>query len=424
MKIYEIRDPVYGFISFNEWEREIINHPAFQRSRRIRQLAFTDLIYPGATHTRFEHSIGVMHLATKMFDAIVQKDKNKRILKDYIGYNEAGFAKDRQLVRLGGLLHDVGHAPFSHASEEILPLNAEKEKPYKHEDYTVAIIRGPLKEVIEDHKFNRTNYNISAEEVAALIEGNVSILGPRSFWKILISSQLDADRSDYLLRDSLHIGVKYGLYDIDRLLVTLTLGVQPKEESEEVVLGISEGGWHVAESLIIARYQMFTQVYYHKTRRAYDYMLKEALKETIKCYPQPTEIGEFLKYDDYSMWNLMKEKNSEWFQRILKRDHIRMIAETKEKPLREEIGYIEQIKGRLEEKAIWFWEDTPEEVKSWYKIKEGEEIEIIEDNGKVSPLSIYSTIVNSLQRQFAKSRIYVKHEEKKKAKKIINMNRG
>jgi len=214
------------------------------------------------------------------------------------------------------------------------------------------------------------------------------------------------------------------LYDIDRLLVTLTLGVQPKEESEEVVLGISEGGWHVAESLIIARYQMFTQVYYHKTRRAYDYMLKEALKETIKCYPQPTEIGEFLKYDDYSMWNLMKEKNSEWFQRILKRDHIRMIAETKEKPLREEIGYIEQIKGRLEEKAIWFWEDTPEEVKSWYKIKEGEEIEIIEDNGKVSPLSIYSTIVNSLQRQFAKSRIYVKHEEKKKAKKIINMNRG
>jgi len=145
MKIYEIRDPVYGFISFNEWEREIINHPAFQRSRRIRQLAFTDLIYPGATHTRFEHSIGVMHLATKMFDAIVQKDKNKRILKDYIGYNEAGFAKDRQLVRLGGLLHDVGHAPFSHASEEILPLNAEKEKPYKHEDYTVAIIRGPLK---------------------------------------------------------------------------------------------------------------------------------------------------------------------------------------------------------------------------------------------------------------------------------------
>ncbi len=413
MKWFEIRDPVYGFIKFNEWEKEIIEHPVFQRLRRIRQLGLTDMIYPGAMHTRFEHSLGVMHLATKMFDNIIRVEENKRLLKDELAYEEEGFKRDRQLVRLAALLHDIGHAPFSHASEEIFPINPKTQKNFKHEDYTVAIIKGPLREIIEKHPVNG-NYGITAEEVADLLEGNPKSIRKSLFWKVLISSQLDADRGDYLLRDSHHIGVKYGIYDVERLLVTLTLGKDP--ESEDIILGVREGGWHVAESLIIARYQMFTQVYYHKTRRAYDYMLKEALKETIGRYPPPDEIDEFIKYDDYVVWNLMKEK-SKWFKKICSRNHIRMVAQTKETPIKMEIKNIENYKRKLRDKDIWYWEDVPDEAKSWYRLDSGE-IKIIDNDGKIYPLSDYSVIVKSLQNQFARSRIYVMNEDKEKAEKL------
>ena len=413
MEWFEIRDPIYGFIEFNEWEKEIINHPIFQRLRRIRQLGFTDLIYPGAMHTRFEHSLGVMHLATKMYDAIVKKEKNKRILFDHLSYNKSGLERDRQIVRFAALLHDVGHTPFSHASEDLFPINPQTKKRFKHEDYTVAIIEGPLKEHIENSPWN-SNYNIKVDEITTLIEG----IGKRvSFWKILISSQLDADRGDYLLRDSLHIGVKYGVYDVNRILVTLSLGIDP--ESKEPILGITEGGWHVAESLIIARYQMFTQVYYHKTRRAYDFMLKEAIKETIGEYPPPNKINNFLEFDDLRLWEIMRT-NSTWFKRIKGRNHIRMVAETKETPIQGEIDRIERIKNILNSNKLWFWEDTPAEAKSWYKIKDDEEIKIItEKGGVIKPLSEYSVIVKSLKKQFAKSRLYVKPEDKNKAENLI-----
>jgi len=183
------------------------------------------MVYPGATHTRFEHSLGVMHLATLMYDAIISNEDNKKILEEMLSYNEIGLKKDRQLVRLSSLLHDVGHAPFSHASEEIMPINGQTGKHHKHEDYTTAMIKGPLKSTIENHQINRNNFGITAEEVAGLIEGNAKILGDRIFWKVIISSQLDADRGDYLLRDSHHIGVKYGVYDHSRLINTLALGV-------------------------------------------------------------------------------------------------------------------------------------------------------------------------------------------------------
>lgn len=408
MKWFEIRDPVYGFIGFNEWEKEIIDNYAFQRLRRIKQLAFTDLIYPGAMHTRFEHSLGVMHLATRMYDAIVKDERNIRLLKDQIGYDEAGLKRDRQLIRLAALLHDIGHAPFSHGSEEVL---ASK----NHEVYSAKIIRDILKDVIEDHPFNKTNYNIAANEISALIEGNMAILKNRSFWKVLISSQLDADRCDYLLRDSYHIGVKYGVYDLDRLVVSLSLGINP--ETKDIVLGISKGGWHVAESLIVARYQMFTQVYYHKTRRAYDYMLKETIKETIGKLPSPVEIKEYLKFDDYLMWARFEEKNSDWFQNIKTRNHIRLLDETREIPDTAELERIENIKKQLNDNKIWYWEDSPEEAKSWYKLKEDEEIHII-DNGKALPLSEFSVIVKSLQKQYNISRLYVKSEDREKALKI------
>jgi len=203
MRYYEIRDPVYGFIRFNELEKDIINHPVFQRLRRIKQLALTEMVYPSATHTRFEHSLGVMHLASQFYDRIVSENKN--YLETKLHYNEAGFRRDRQLVRLGALLHDIGHTPFSHVGEDkkLMKENPETNKPYKHEHYSVEIIKNKLGDIIKNHDINQ-NYRISADEIAGLIEGNEEVLGRKIFWKQLISGQLDADRCDYLLRDPHH----------------------------------------------------------------------------------------------------------------------------------------------------------------------------------------------------------------------------
>lgn len=116
---YEIRCPVHGFIRLSDWEMGIVAQPAFQRLRRIRQLAWTDEIYPGAMHTRFEHSLGVMHTATLLYHAILRN--SQEVLESELAYDEAGFKRYRQLVRLAALLHDVGHGPFSHAAEELFP---------------------------------------------------------------------------------------------------------------------------------------------------------------------------------------------------------------------------------------------------------------------------------------------------------------
>ena len=423
MKKFEIRDPFYGFITLNEWEIEIINHPVFQRLRRIRQLSLTDMVYPGATHTRFEHSLGVMHLATLMYDAIISNEDNKKILEERLSYNEIGLKKDRQLVRLSSLLHDVGHAPFSHASEEIMPINGQTGKHHKHEDYTTAMIKGPLKSTIENHQINRNNFGITAEEVAGLIEGNTKILEDRIFWKVIISSQLDADRGDYLLRDSHHIGVKYGVYDHSRLINTLALGVEP--ESEEVVLGVDEGGWHVAEAVVIARYQLFTQVYFHKTRRAYDYHLKEAMKTVLNDgkLPSPDNINEFIGFDDFTVWELFKNNYKNYnCKSILDRKHNKVVYYTPETPDESDEKEIEEKKKKLEDNNIWYYEDRAERL--WYKLngdnEEDKQVMIIKNGDKKArPLSNYSSIVSNMGR-IKQMKIYVKKEDRLKAKEVLN----
>ncbi len=426
MTQYEVRDAIYGFITFTDWEREIINSPIFQRLRRIRQLGFTDMVYPGAMHTRFEHSLGVMHLATLMFDNIIKNEKNKAVLKEHLGDEEAGFVKDRQLIRLAALLHDVGHAPFSHASEEIMPINSKTKKHFDHEHYSTAIIKGPLKDSIENNQFNKTKHNIKAEEVAALLEGNAEIIGEKIFWKELISSQLDADRGDYLLRDSHHAGVKYGIYDYPRLLNTLALGINPEDSS--MTLGINEDGWQVAEAVIFARYQMFTQVYYHKTRMAYDYHLSEILKSFLsreygfKTLPSPDNIKDFLSLDDYIIFDYIKKHPKiEDCKIITNRKHIRRIYSTPEIPKDEDENEKNNKIDKLKKEGIWFFE-SDKAKKIWYKLskedKENSEIMIIDTDGNLKPLSEYSRIAKNIG-EIKQICLYVKYDDKEKAKEVL-----
>jgi HD superfamily phosphohydrolase len=390
-RTYEIRCPIHGFITLNDWEWGMISQPAFQRLRRIRQLAWTDYVYPGAMHTRFEHSLGVMQVATLLYDAICAK--SAEILKSDLAYNKDGLGRDRQLVRFAALLHDLGHSPFSHASEELFP--AHDGKPYKHEDYSVAIIRSELREAIEEHDLN-ANYGLHAEDIAALVEGSAKARQP-IFWRDLIGGQMDADRMDYLLRDSYHTGVEYGGFDLKRILTTIrairSRGGHPPQ------LGVSRGGWHAAEGLILARYFMFTQVYFHKTRVAYDVHLRSALKELLPSgrFPLPTgaSLKAYLKWDDWKVLGLLASgKGGIDGHRLTTRDHYRRVFETPEVPAKKDFEMLEKVKKKLGQ--LLAAEESA--AKSWYKTGQPD-IPVVDDHNPrdVKPLSKYSNVVRGLK---------------------------
>jgi HD superfamily phosphohydrolase len=417
-KLYEIRCPVHGFISITDWEREIIDHPAFRRLRRIRQLGWTDLVYPGGTHTRFEHSLGVMHVATGLYDAIV--GRSKELLMHELKYNEDGLRRDRILVRLAALLHDVGHAPFSHAAEELFPLQADEQTRYEHEHYSAAVIRTHLQDVIENHP-NNQNYDLRAEQIAALLEGSASA-GRSLFWRELVSGQMDADRMDYLLRDSLHTGVDYGRFDWRRLLSSIEAVARP--DGRGLRLGVNEGGFHAAEALVLARYFMFTQVYFHKTRVAFDHHLQRALAELLPGgrFPRPIkdetadELSQYLRWDDWRiLGKLADDGGGEHGRRLAQRDHYREVYHTPETPATEDLTKLERIREKLgnliqaEERAD----------KSWYKLGPTD-IPVISDNPghAVLPLSKYSDVVKGLA-PIGKVMLFSRSESVREARRLV-----
>jgi HD superfamily phosphohydrolase len=410
-KTYEIRCPIYGFVQLNDWEWQIISQAPYQRLRRIRQLAWTDYVFPGAIHTRFEHSLGVMHMATLLFDGIVQR--SSEILRSDLGYNDDGLMRHRALVRLCALLHDVGHGPFSHAAEELLPYRkAGEDERYKHEEYSAAIVRRHFTDVIKNHPLN-TNYNFSADEVADLLEGKPEA-GNALFWRDLISGQLDADRMDYLLRDSLHCGVSYGRYDWQRMVHTV-VAVPPTEEGGPRI-GVTEGGWHAAEGLIVARYFMFTQVYFHKTRIIYDYHLQKALADLIpgKLFPKPkgTQLDRFLAWDDWRVLGLLaKGKGGEHGKRLATRDHYREIIHTPETPTPDDLGRLQNWRHALGELLA---AELPAE-KSWYKAGPPD-VQVVTESPapEVKPLSTYSSVVRNIE-PIRQVRLYARPERRAEA---------
>jgi uncharacterized protein len=393
-RTYEIRCPVYGFVTLNDWEWQIISQPAYQRLRRIRQLAWTDYVFPGAMHTRFEHSLGVMHMATMLYDGVI--DRSREILQSELGYNDDGLKRHKALVRLTALFHDIGHGPFSHAAEELFPFRQGTDGDrYVHEEYSAAIVRRYFDDVISNHPLN-TNYGFCADDVANLLEGKPQS-GKALFWRDLIAGQLDADRMDYLLRDSLHCGVSYGRYDWQRLVHTV-VAVPPTMEGGPRV-GVTEGGWHAAEGLIVARYFMFTQVYFHKTRVIYDYHLQQALADLLPGHlfsaPTGKHLQNYLQWDDWRVLGLLqKGKGGEHGRRLASRDHFREVIHTSETPSPDDL---ERLASWREALAELLAAEMPAE-KSWYKAGPAD-VQILVDAPvfEVEPLSKYSSVVGNME---------------------------
>ena len=352
----EIRDPIHGFIHLNSAEKELINTEPFQRLRNIKQLGLTCYLYPGATHTRFGHSLGVMHVATQIVRSILNKHKIED-LAEYLGLTGVGHLKDRleATTRLAALFHDLGHPPFSHSSENLL----KKE----HEEYSAEIIETYYKELLRP--FDRTVYVedlsflITKGKKANRIFGGDPLL---SLIQEIISGEIDADRMDYLLRDSHYTGVAYGNFDYSRIVETLTITPRLERETDgesadglteifgdeliseikklqikmEPRIGVEVGGIYVVEQLLIARYFMFNQVYFHPIRRCYDALLDRYLS---KVFPEgyPEDLEEYLSLDDIYVMNLIREdvksekaedaERKKLAESIYKRDHPRLVFE-------------------------------------------------------------------------------------------------
>jgi len=239
---------------------------------------------------------------------------------------------------LAALLHDIGHAPFSHASEGLFPEGQD------HETYGLKIISTePICGII--NKYTEQT-GVALEDVLNLL--GKKPLGENAFLSQINAGELDADRMDYLLRDSLYTGAKYGKFDYDRLIETLCLA----EWDEEFYVGIEERGMHAAEMLILARYFMFTQVYFHKVRRAYDIHLHQLIVEMLEGKRFPTDPADYLEWDDIKVLAYAKERQdkSEAAKRIFKRKHYECIGSTGEHPEPDEVHKFDNCFRELVEK--------------------------------------------------------------------------
>jgi HD superfamily phosphohydrolase len=267
----EINDPIHGFIGLTEIEAKVINSAPYQRLRRIKQLSGGHFVYPTAEHTRFGHCIGAMYLAGMV---------GKRLL------GGLGLGDDAlQEVRIAGLLHDAGHGPFSHVFEESLI----EQRGWNHEDVTEWIIRkSELGDLLEDG-------GVSKNRIANLVRGRRK-RKTDSIVSSIVAGQVDADKMDYLIRDSFYCGVNYGLVDIHRLINSL-------EASDDLVLQFDLAARGALESFLVARYEMFLNVYYHKTVRSVEIMLVKMMNAAnsvlnLTGFSTPEE---FLVLDDMSL---------------------------------------------------------------------------------------------------------------------------
>lgn len=275
---HEIQDGLYGRIQFDSLEKRLIDSTPFQRLRQIHQLAMCYQVYPGATHKRFEHSLGVMEVATRIFDTIFDPRYIRDDVRDRIGEQLASPELQywRRVVRLAALLHDVGHLPFSHAAEkELLPAG------WNHERITAdMILHSEIADILQNASPPVRPKDVvdAAWDVTKRPADDTANLSP---WQtllneILTSNTFGADRIDYLLRDSWHAGVPFGRFDTNSLVSGLRVMIDPA--NDEISIGLHISGIHAAEALLLARYFMYKQVYLHDVRRVYDNHLKAFLQ--------------------------------------------------------------------------------------------------------------------------------------------------
>ena len=327
-----IRDPIHGAIELTADERALVDSPQYQRLRNVKQLGFADLAFPGATHTRYAHGLGAMAVATKVFDALSPRLQLAQRERD----------RFRQTLRLAVLFHDLGHAPLSHATERIMPPvgtlrvpvwaqhDADPARRADHEDYTLKLVldSGLAAEI----RRRMAPLGIEPEHVAALIAGKpppggaVFQSGGRDLLPILrqvVSGELDADRMDYLMRDSFYTGVNYGKFDADWIIQNLAA----VEREGRVYLALQHRAVFAFEDFLLSRYHMFLSVYFHYTSVGYEVLLQRYCETSGGEYSLPADIDEYLECDDVSLISALRKSKNPWALRVVRRQGYRLLVE-------------------------------------------------------------------------------------------------
>jgi len=358
-----VKDEVYGTTEFDETEEKIMDTSEFQRLRRITQMSVTNLVYPGANHTRFEHSLGTAYLTSMIADKLgLEEDEKKK-------------------VKMFGLLHDIGHVAFSHEGEDIL-----REYIGDHEKLGKEMIqKGEIADIL--------NENYSAKEIAGISEGPAGNI---------IEADIGSDRMDYLKRDALNTGVAYGVIDIDRIVHTLAV------ENDE--LCVTEGGLEAAESLLVARFMMFSAVYLHKTVRIATAMLHRAIKESIE--DKTIKPEEFIYMgDEVAYWRMSRSSSAKKYaEGILKRKLYKEIMPVPKKKISRETA--KKLEKELSEKF-----DCDIMIDYPTQFSKTVELKVKTDEG-LKPLTELSSLVSSLQKAEEERRrvLVLADEETRKSK--------
>ena len=402
-----VYDCVHGYIELTAQEVKIIDTVVFQRLHNIRQLGTGFLVYPGATHTRFAHSLGTLHVMGKL----AQRLKKLGIIED-----DEGIAK----LRLAALLHDVGHYPFSH----VLELPTKKLNPNgegDHENLSAYLIHNScLKDSLD---------TFTPGDISSIITKKV--VG-KPFYSLIISSDLDVDRIDYLMRDAHATGVSYGSIDVERLVRTIT---SDKDESH---IAVEEKGRQALENFLMARYHMYQTVYYHKTVVCFDLILQRIYEELIRRgkaynYEDICKLSdeEFFNFNDSYVWSSLQKNQKEntfleeLISRFRKRQRLKTIKEIhgmavsgRQEPDYSRLSLIEKsnnLKLLSEQSSVpkeWIFYSLPKPLEILSNADEEGAVHVLDQNGTSVPIakdphSVVSMLYNSCSLS---ARVYTKDE--------------
>ena len=399
----KIYDNVHGYIDITEPERQLIDTPLFQRLRRVAHLGLADYVYPGATHSRFSHCLGSMNVMHKLCLPLIDLE--------VLTYD------DLSALRLAALLHDVGHYPFSHVTERTMRrLYGDQAK---HELVGEFILR-------------KTSLRKAVGRVCKpdIIRSIMRHDYERPLFQYLVSSSLDVDKMDYLQRDSLHTGVAYGAFDVDRLLTSLV----PDKGKNPTRLIVTRKGRQAIEDFLLGRYHMFQSVYYHKTVVAFELMLDRIIEDLIarKALPDLQGLMKGIQrderwlanYDDAFVWNVMKTtKNAnpvtrELIRMLLSRESLKMADEkltlspdaipgVHEAMAKDDLSHWLSGPSGVSESWIFYKQQPPT---TFLEIEDDETVHVETTNGKTirimdDPTSIIKKLWDS---QFRAYRIYTR----------------
>ncbi|MAE73801.1 MAG: hydrolase [Bdellovibrionaceae bacterium] len=341
----EIRDPIHGSIELSKFETKVIDSRPYQRLRSIKQLGFSEFSFPGATHNRYLHSIGVCHLSGQAFDSL---------FKQFTFSNSDVRNRFRQCVRLAALLHDIGHGPLSHTTEEVMPqlkdlnvsvyANRDQNRQANHEDYTIKFLTdSSLSEILSNN-----HYGITPMHVACLVDKSLAV--PDDFFKDqgidfrillsqIVSSEMDVDRMDYLGRDAYFCGTSYGKVELNWLLAHLDFYVS----DDKAHLALNRRALYSFDDFLLARHHMHLMVYFHHKSVIYEELLHRYLTSKDCQFFLPADIEEYTKCNDYALFEHLANSSNSWAQRIARREPYKVVFELHSTEKNERAKEMEQV---------------------------------------------------------------------------------